>query len=209
MLFLIKYWINIPKNKLYSQEEAYKAILIENRYKNGEYITKEDRGFYKKICGLVNQEFFIRKICSALFYMSDDGMICLSYLYCLDINAFIPLDMLQRVLVMIKQYVPEDYDRIPKEFPDIELILKTYKEAIESKLMKYSNYAEIDTNDIKQFNIQESILRKYVWAMVYHNYMCSFYGKNEYYIHTCANCEKRYMKLVIFVTDEKEEMKKE
>lgn len=197
------------KDKLYSQEEVYKAVLIENRYKNGEHIVEEDHEFYKKILRLVNQEFFIRKICPALFYMSDDGVICLSYLYCIDITAFISSDMLQQVLEMLKQYAPEDYDRMPKEFLNIELILKTHKEVIESKLMKYSNYTKIDTNDIKRFNIQESILRKYVWVMVYHNYMCSLYGKHEYYIHTCANCEKRYMKLVIFVTDEKGEIKKE
>ena len=63
--------------------------------------------------------------------------------------------MLQQVLEILKQYAPEDYDRMPKEFPNIELILKTHKEVIESKLMKYSNYTKIDTNDIKRFNVQE------------------------------------------------------
>ena len=37
------------KDKLYSQEEVDKAILIENRYKNGEHIVEEDHEFYKKI----------------------------------------------------------------------------------------------------------------------------------------------------------------
>lgn len=39
--------------------------------------------------------------------------------------------------------------------------------------------------------------------MVYHNCMCERYGKPDYFINTVANCERRHMKLVVGVVNNK------
>lgn len=194
--------IYLNNNHLYSQEEADRAISIENRSKNGEKVTDDEYVFYQKLLSLVNQEYISQIIAHNIRYKCDDDVVCLSYLYCLDISFFIPMEILKQAYEMVKQIAPGDYNKIPMQFTDIDKILETHKSIVESKLKEYSDYTLIKTDEIKQFDTQESILRKYVWAMVYHNTICGFYNKRQYKINSIANCEKRHMKLMIFITDE-------
>lgn len=185
--------------QLYTQEEADKAISIENRSKNGENISNDDIVFYQRMLQMGEQEFFEHNMSSNLLYKCDDGVWCLSYLYCLDIRSYIPDQTLGQMLEMMKQISPTDYEKLPKTFPDIDLILDTHRRIVEQKLIKHSNYTSFATNNIKCFEAQEKVLKKYVWSMVYHNYMCNRYNKLEHYINTQGNCERRHMKLVIHV----------
>lgn len=191
----------LEKIQLYSQEEADRAISIEYRSKHGEQVSNEDYEFYKKMLYYANQESLAQKIGVNVLYKCDDGGWCLSYLYCLDIRSYIPEQALGQALEMIKQISPADYDKLPKTFPNIDLILDSHRRIVEQKLIKYSNYNSFKTTDYKSFDIQERVLKKYVWSMVYHNYMCDRYNKPEHFINTQANCERRYMKLVIYVLD--------
>ena len=109
--------------------------------------------------------------------------------------------MLGQALDMMKKISPSDFDNLPKSFPNIDLILNSHKQIVEQKLIKHSNYSSIATKEIKLFDAQERVLRKFVWSMVYHNYMCIKYNKPEHYINTQGNCERRHMKLVIHVID--------
>ncbi len=187
--------------QLYTEEEADRAISIENRGKNGEKISDEDIAFYQNILQKGNQEFFVYNMALNLLYKCADGVWCLSYLYCLDIRSYIPEQELGQVWEIIKQISPTDYEKIPKTFPDIDLILDTHRRIVEQKLIKYSNYTSFDTNDIKCFEGREKVLKKYVWSMTYHNDMCKRYSKPEHCIDTQGNCERRHMKLVIHVLD--------
>ncbi|MCM1132013.1 MAG: hypothetical protein NC340_00920 [Ruminococcus flavefaciens] len=191
----------LEKIQLYTQEEAYRAIAIENKSKNGEQVSDEDYAFYQKMLYYANQESLAQKISLNVLHKCADNIWCLSYLYCLDIRSFIPENTLRQALEMIKQISPTEYKRMPKTFPNIDEILDTHKCIVEQKLIKYSDYSEFDTNDINRFESQEKILKKYVWSMVYHNFMCTRYNKMKYHINTHGNCERRYMKLVIHVFD--------
>ena len=191
----------LEKIQLYSQEEADRAISIEYRSKHGEQVSDEDYEFYQKMLYYANQESLAQKISLNVLHKCADDSWCLSYLYCLDIRSYIPEQTLGKTLEMIKQISPTDYERLPKTFPNIDAILDTHKRIVEQKLMKYSNYTTFDTNDIKHFEAQEKILKKYVWSMVYHNFMCIRYNKMEYYINTQGNYERRHMRLVIHVLD--------
>ncbi len=173
--------------QLYTQEEADRAISIENRGKNGAKISDEDIAFYQKILQKSNQELFARNMALNLLYKCDDGVWCLSYLYCLDIRSYIPEQALGQVLEMMKQISPTDYEKLPKTFPDIDLILDTHRRIVEQKLIKHSNYTSFATNNIKCFEAQEKVLKKYVWSMVYHNDMCNRYNKLEHFINTQGN----------------------
>lgn len=191
----------LEKIQLYSQKEADRAVSIENRSKNGEQVSDEDYEFYQRMLYYANQELFSQKIGMNVLYKCDDDVWCLSYLYCLDIRSFIPEESLEKIPELIKQISLDDYKRLPKSFPNIDLILDTHKRIVEQKLVKYSDYSSFGTSEIEKFEIHEKILKKYVWVMVYHNYMCQCYNKIEYYINTYGNCERRHMKLVIHVLD--------
>ncbi|MDE6832769.1 MAG: hypothetical protein K2J39_00760 [Ruminococcus sp.] len=190
--------------QLYTSEEADKGISIENRIKNGENVSNDDMMFYQRMVQMGNQEFLEHNICSNLLYKCDDDVWCLSYLYCLDVRSYIPEQTLEQVLEIMKQVLPTDYEKIPKKFPNIDSILDAHRRIVEQKLVKYSNYTEFNTNDIKRFEAQEKVLKKYVWSMVYHNHMCDRYNKTEHRIRSQGNCERRYMKLVIHVLDKDE-----
>lgn len=186
-------------NTLYSQEELNNAISIENKMKNGDVIAEDEKVFYSRILQLYNQTMLEQNIAFNLLYKCDDDVTCLSYLYWFDIRSFIPEQAIGQALEMMKQLSPTDYDKLPKSFPNIDFMLVTHKQIVEQKLMKYSNYSSIETKDIKLFEAQERVLRKFVWSMVYHNHMCDKYNKPEHYINTQGNCERRHMKLVIHV----------
>lgn len=187
--------------QLYTQEEADKAISIENRSKNSENVSNDDMLFYQRMMQMGKQELFEHNICSNLLYKCDDDVWCLSYLYCLDIRSYITEQTLGQMLDIMKQVLSTDYEKLPKTFPNIDLILDAHRRIVEQKLVKYSNYIAFSTNDIKRFEAQEKVLKKYVWSMVYHNHMCDRYNKTEHRIRSQGNCERRYMKLVIHVLD--------
>lgn len=187
--------------QLYSLEEADRAISIENRSKNNEQISEEDVTFYQRLLYLGNQELLTHNICMNLLYKCADDVWCLSYLYCIDVHAYIPERTLEQVKELVKQISPEDYKKFSQTFPNIDLILEAHKNIVEEKLVKYSDYSKFSTEDIKGFETREGILKKYVWSMDYHNYMCKRYNKMNYFINTQGNCERRHMKLVIHVFD--------
>ncbi len=191
----------LDQNVLYSQDELNSAISIENKMKNGDVIAEDEKTFYSRILQMYNQTILERNMAINLLYKCDDDVICLSYLYCFDIRSFIPEQAIGQALEMMKQISPSDFDKLPKSFPNIDLMLNTHKQIVEQKLIKYSNYTSLTTDNIKRFECQESVLKKYVWSMVYHNHMCDRYNKPECFINTQANCERRYMKLVIHVID--------
>ena len=187
--------------QLYSPEEAERAISIEDKANKGDFISDEDNDFKIKFMQLMNQEILQRNLSLNLLYRCADDVWCLSYLYSFDIRSYIPEQAIGQALEMMKQISPSDFDKLPKSSPNIDLMLNTHKQIVEQKLIKYSNYTSIETKNIKLFDAQERVLRKFVWSMVYHNYMCDRYNKPEYFINTQANCERRYMKLVIHVLD--------
>lgn len=187
--------------QLYSQEDAERALSIENRTNNGETISDEDNEFKFKFIQLMNQEILQRNLSLNLLYRCADDVWCLSYLYNFDIRSYIPEQAIGQALEMMKQISSSDFEKLPKSFPNIDLMLKTHKQIVEQNLIKYSNYTSLTTDNIKRFECQESVLKKYVWSMVYHNHMCDRYNKPECFINTQANCERRYMKLVIHVID--------
>lgn len=187
--------------QLYSRKDADRAISIENKSKNREQISEEDFAFYQKLLNLGNQELFEHICCANLVYKCPDGEWCLSYLYCIDVRSYMPKITLEQVQELIKQILSENYEKIPQAFPDIDSVLNIHKSIVEENLVKYSDYRKLSTDDIDKFEARERILKKYVWAMVYHNYMCEWHNKMNYFINTQGNCERRHMRLVINVCD--------
>ena len=117
-----------------------------------------------------------------------------------------PEPIILQMIDIIKDEYPNDYKLFPKSFPDIEAYLASHKRIVEQKLVLYSNYTSFKVSQVEKFEEQEHILKKYVWAMVYHNYMCDKYNNNDCFINTQGNCERRHMKLVIHVLGQNGEL---
>ena len=108
---------------------------------------------------------------------------------------------MEQIKNIVHAFEPNNYESYYSDSPNINAILETHKNIVEQKIIKYSDYSSFETDDIKSFEINEKILKKYVWAMVYHNQICRRYNKLEYFINTKGNCESRHMKLLIKVID--------
>lgn len=134
-----------------------------------------------------------------ILYWCADDVWCLSYLYRLDVSEFISKEVQLKLQEMIKQVSPADYERMTNTPAPIEAILKAHAKIVKEKLRRYSDYSSIPTNEIKRFEMQENVLKKYVWAMVYHNDICGLYNMPQYFINTSGNCERRHIKTVIHV----------
>ncbi len=108
--------------QLYSQEEANRAISIENRTNSDETISDENNKFKFKFVQLMNQELLQRNLSLNLLYRCADDVWCLSYLYSLDIRCYIPEQTLEQALEMLKRISPSDYEKMPKVVPNIDFI---------------------------------------------------------------------------------------
>lgn len=188
----------------YSQDDIIKTNSILEMQKRGEDITDEQKSFSNHICRLFNNENLLRMIYIPMLYKYDDNVWSLSYLNSFDITRFIPKEVLPQVAEIMKQISPEEAAQMPLSSPDIDLILGRHKQIVEEKLTKYSDYSRFDTNDIKSFEVNEKILKKYVWTMVYHNYICDMNNNTKQFINSNGNCERCHMKLVIHVIPSQE-----
>lgn len=192
--------LNYLQNEIpYTQDDIDKTNSIIEQSNKGEAVSEEQKSFADGIYRLYNQETLLRCLYIPMLYQYDDSIWSLSYLNAFDISKFFPQETLPQVIEIMKQISPEEASQMPLTSPDINKMLERHKQIVEEKLIKYSDYSRFNTNDIKAFEINEKVLKKYVWAMVYHNYICALNHNTEQFINTNGNCERRHMKLVIHV----------
>ena len=192
--------------QMYSKEDVQRAEAIVNKLLVGDSISEEDKKFQSEIDRLMGLEYLAATIWTVIGFRCADDVMCLSYLYCLDIRSFISEELVKELPSLIRQIAPND-NHLPLPFPDIDRVLGLHQTIVETKLMEHNIYISLDTANVKDFDIQESILRKYIWSMYYHNKMCELYNKPQYHIYTIANCENRHMKLTVFVVDKDNKIK--
>lgn len=183
----------------YTQDDINTVNSIIERSNKDEEVSEEQKAFVGNITRLYNQETILRFLYAPMLYRYDDNVWSLSYLYVFDISRIIPQVTLPQVREIIKQISPDEAAQMPLTSPDINKMLERHKQIVEEKLTKYSDYNRFETNEIKAFEANEKVLKKYVWAMVYHNYICNLNQNIEQFISTNGNCERRHMKLVIHV----------
>ena len=75
----------------------------------------------------------------------------------------------------------------------------------EYTLRYYGHNNDIDITDggnaFKQAESRERILKKYIWAMAYHNRFCERTNKLDFFINTVCNCDTRFLRTVVDVKD--------
>lgn len=191
---------------LYTQDEGNQAATIEERIAKGEAVSDEERDLYMRVGTAIQTEVVFLRIASGLVFQWPDGKWVLSYLYCLDINSFIPTQTKETLLEKVKNDFPSDYKYFNANTVDVDILLKRHKEIVESQLKKFGHDDDIETGDNKAADLRERILKKYVWVMAYHNLVCEFYRKPNFEILTKCNCDTRFLKIKIDILDNNEEI---
>ena len=196
---------NFIKNTIsYSEEEFNKAVEIEKDIKNNVDVSQENKLFYERISILYQPEHFLHGVIYNRVYFYRDGKASLSYLYDTNINDYFKPEYLDELYNRIKQLSPNTYSKlssIKSDYLNINDIFKIHRGYVVEKINTYGNYDDIDLKNLADAIQREHILKKYAFAMKYHNDMCDKYCKKEYYIDSIANCDARFMLLMINVIE--------
>lgn len=188
----------------YTKEEFDRAVEIEKGIKNSVEVSQDDRQHFEKISNLYQPEYFIHMILDNLSYIYYDNKASVSYLYKMNIGDYFSSDCIMTVHDSLKSFSPNTYNEfntLPNMSFNLSEILKKHKECVVEKINVYGNYNDIEPNSPNDAIQRERVLKKYVWAMAYHNDMFNKFCGNEYYIHSIANCDPRFMTLMINVVD--------
>ena len=71
----------------------------------------------------------------------------LSYLYCFDINTFIPPEVKQILFEAVEKGFPSDVKYFNANPVDIDGLLKQHKEIVEEQLIKFGQNNDIEIGD--------------------------------------------------------------
>lgn len=185
----------------FSPEESEKAQNIENMRNDGKEVSNEDNDFYYQLKSRSCLEGTLIMAFCKMVYLSDDKCHCISYLHILDPREFVNSKFISDAIAFVKLASPDLADKLSKSLlnmsTEIAEMLRVHKNQVESQIQKYGTYNDISLDNHKDAIRRERVLKKYAWVMRYHNIICINYQNNEYYIRSIANCDARFMTLMI------------
>ena len=203
--------VNELNNTRFCSHKAYEhALKIVEKMKNGENVSEEDA----KQCAVANNNCFLDQLFQYLnkdiMVSWDDNCWVVNYLYIIDLSSIIAPDVIEQFSKAVLTASPKDAEMfMPKaniqdqQKQTQELFLQAHKRIVQNKLKEFGNYVDIALENIKEAETREKILKKYIWAMAYHNRVCRSVQKMDYFISTICNCDTRFLiKTIEVVEDE-------
>ena len=131
-----------------------------------------------------------------------------NYMEDLDAGYFLGSDLVGSLKQQIRAISDQDYDLVMSDIHNLDWYLERHKQNIELQLKAYGHNDDIDLSDIRKANEiaekREYVLRKFIWSMAYHNYICDMKKKFDYKILAKCNCDPRFIKMTIQVLDDKD-----
>ena len=196
-------FITIPIS--YTPEELEKVVNIGRKLDNGEEVSKEDNDVCSQLLSRILPEAHLMRVFRNMVYLSGDGMQCISYLYKINPNDYMDSKSISDILAVAKRFFPDVADELSRltsnTLNEIGEMLRIHKIRVENQIRKHGNYNDIKLNNPNEAIQRERILKKYAWAMKYHNDMFNKFFGNNYFIHSIANCDPRFMTLMINIVD--------
>lgn len=185
----------------YTIEDIKKGLEIHKKIQSKEIVPQEDLDFYDGIC----PEMFILNSYLNLTYHCYDNSNCVSYLYKMNPFDYVKPNAVLRILDNLRSFSTDLSNKLGYSLPnissDIDDLLAKHKVCIEEKIKEHGHYQDIDQNDQSAALQRERVLKKYVWAMKYHNDMCCKYQKMNYHIDSVANCDAVFMLLKVTIIE--------
>lgn len=106
---------------------------------------------------------------------------------------------MKQVLDIIKTLSPNDYQKLSNINTDNKQLIEEHKLRIIQKIKEFGKYDDLNVlsiDDVKEAGIREYILKKYLWVLSFHNYICIIYGLPEFYmIKSGSTCDIRFMRM--------------
>ncbi len=197
----------------FDTDEAICAVI--NAPNPGEPVPIDNRDvagikqYYRRISDLIH--YAARHL--AIQWQDDVWII--NYLHQIYASDMFGKEGTDALLQALKQVAPDDVNMmcpplmylegsLMEHYQEISLntIMEQHKRIVSERLRLYGHNDDIATGDTKAAEDREHILKKYVWAMAFHNRVCNMYQKPEYFISTRSNCDTRFLKMTIEVLDD-------
>lgn len=177
------------------QDDLKRACEIENHAHADGHISDEELAFCNSIMPAVNMEKFYLQWRNHLLFPWLDGAVVLNYLYCLNINNMLDQATVEQMLEFLKTFSPNDYQRLCNLSHDQKQRLEQHKAHIIQKINEFGKYDDLNISEIKEADSRERILKKYLWVLMFHNYVCIAYGIPDCMIKSGSTIDVRFMKI--------------
>lgn len=184
------------------QEDLRRACEIENRAHANGQVTDEELGFCNSIMPDVEKEKFGTILRDHLILKMPDGAYILNYLYSFD--RLINRAAMDQLLELLKILSPSDYQKALRIKPDQkqQQKLMQHKTRIVKQFIEHGNYNDLGTSETEKARIREHVLKKYLWVLSFHNYVCSIYNFPEYTVQSSSTYDPRFMRLAVEILGE-------
>lgn len=167
------------------------------------------RRYYSRISDLIHYA------AGHLAIQWQDGTWVINYLHQIYASDMFGKQGTEDLIKALKEVAPDDVNMMfPAMFylegsliehnqkMSMDAVMEQHKRTVTEQLRRYGQNNDIQTGDKKTAEVREHILKKYIWAMAYHNSVCNMYQKPEYMILTRSNCDARFLKLTIEVLED-------
>lgn len=182
-------------------EDLERACKIEKRAHAGEHISDEEIAFCNSIYPNYRMESFYLQWSNSLVLEVFDGAIVLNYLYYFDINTVLNQTAKEQMLDFLKTISPDDYRRVENLHPNQKQQLMQHKDRVIQKIKEFGKYDDLDVSKVKEAKIREHVLKKYLWVLSFHNYVCILYNQPECMIQSGSTCDVRFMRMTAEILD--------
>ena len=183
------------------QDDLQMACDIESRAHCGQHISDEELRFCNSIMPAVNKENFFLQLRNQLILHMMDGAYILNYLFLPDLNSLINQPTMKQVLDIIKALSPSDYQKMNNINTDNKQLIEQHKLRVIQKIKEFGKYDDLNVSindDVKEADIREYILKKYLWVLSFHNYICIEYNLPEFYmIKSGSTVDIRFMRITV------------
>ena len=181
-------------------DDLEKACEIEKRAHAGEYISDEELAFCNSIKPITDMERIYLHWRDNLLFPVADGVIVLNYLYYINICEILGKTVVQKMQDLLKELSPNDYQKFGNFDPDQKQRLIDHKARIIQKIKEFGKYDDIF--DAKDADIRERILKKYIWALSFHNLVCIKYDHPDCMIKSGSTFDIRFMKMTVEILED-------
>lgn len=182
--------------------ELEKAYIIGERAIAGEEITDKELEFYNSTIPNTRLEIFCSEWSEHLILKTLDGTFVLNYLYCIDLNNMVDQRTIEQAYEYAKTILPNDCQKVDQKSFSQNQLLAQHREHIAQKINEFGRYDNLDATSIEKAALQEHILKKYLWVLSFHNYVCEIYNLPEYRIKSGSTCDIRFMRLTVEIIEE-------
>lgn len=186
-----------------TEDEVKRAVPIEQAIIRNEAVSKEDNDFYNQLRPRIYMNGIYQNVVRMLIWFWNDEKWYINYLQRINANDLIGSSGVDAIKQTLQSISPSDYALVIQPSMDIDSYLEQHENEIIKHLREYGHNEDINTGDkakdIKIADNREHVLRKYMWAMAYHNRFCTAIQKDKFFISTTCNCDARFLKMTIQV----------